>query len=197
MRFPLILLSTTALATGLSLPHLRSLSPLSHDQSPIYQPTMVTTTHISEILSLTKRIRIFAGLTRDVDSVAARLDSGSERTTLLAPTDSALTGLPRKPWEDPDDYERLGTQAYSGDDGAERAARNLARFVGAHVVPAAPWKEGQKVRSMAGVEVWWEQGKDGERKIMPGNIEVVEVTSKAGNGEVWIVKGTMNYPTAS
>ena len=73
--------------------------------------------------------------------------------------------LPRKPWEDPADYDQLGTEAYEGDDGQERAKRNLQRFVEAHVVPASPWREGDRVKTLAGGEVWWEAGADGGKIV--------------------------------
>jgi len=101
-------------------------------------------------------------------------------------------GLPRKPWEDPDDYEKLGGAAYKGDNGEERAKDNLRRFVEAHVVPASPWEEGVKVQTLAGGEIWWE-AKAGSRIIQPGNIEVSSIASKVYNGEVWILKGVRNY----
>lgn len=72
--------------------------------------------------------------------------------------------LPRKPWEDSEDYESLGTEAYKGEPGEERARRNLCRFVEAHVVPVSPWKEGEKVKTLAGGEVWWEE-KVGVKKV--------------------------------
>jgi hypothetical protein len=73
-------------------------------------------------------------------------------------------GLPRKPWEDPKDYNQLGTEAYEGGEGEERAQKNLRRFVEAHVVPASPWKEGEKLKTLAGGEVWWEE-KDGNKVV--------------------------------
>jgi len=40
----------------------------------------------------------------------------------------------------------------------------LRRFVEAHVVPVSPWKEGEKVKTLAGGEVWWES-KDGVKMV--------------------------------
>lgn len=100
----------------------------------------------------------------DVDSVSKRLEDQSQRTTVLAPLNSQLQKLPRKPWEDPEDYETLGAEAYEGNDGEKRATRNLRRFVEAHTIPASPWKEGEKVDSMRGEKVWWES-KDGKKVV--------------------------------
>jgi hypothetical protein len=72
--------------------------------------------------------------------------------------------LPRKPWEDPEDYDKLGAEAYEGGDGQERAQRNLRRFVEAHVVPASPWREGERLKTLARGEVWWES-RDGGKVV--------------------------------
>lgn len=75
-------------------------------------------------------------------------------------------GLPRKPWEDPRDYGRLGAEAYEGGSGEERAQRNLRRFVEEHVVPVSPWKEGQRVKALRGGEAWWEL-REGKKMVRP------------------------------
>jgi hypothetical protein len=67
---------------------------------------------ISDILPKTRSINIFAGLTRDISSVTSRLESQdpTENATLLAPLNSAMTALPRKPWEDrPGDKSGVST----------------------------------------------------------------------------------------
>lgn len=141
------------------------------------------------------------------------LASTSQNLTVLAPLDSEIKHLPRKPWEDPSDYDKLGAEAYEGQSGVDRAQKNLKRFVEAHVVGTSPWAEGEKVQRLSGEggEVWWEM-KDGKqvvsvdicytsrlfeanrrRQIQPGNIEVVQVADKVSNGEVWVVKGVLNY----
>ncbi|GAM82684.1 hypothetical protein ANO11243_006660 [Dothideomycetidae sp. 11243] len=187
LSLPIVLLSTTLGASSLTLPSLFS--------SRTTQITM-TSQILSDLLPLTKRISIFASLTRDVDSVSSRLSSSGDNTTLLAPSNGAMSALPRKPWEDPEDYRAEGAQAYAGEDGQQRASGNLARFVAAHVVPSSPWKEGQKVRTLAGTEVWWEKDEGGERRVMPGRVEVEEIGSKAGNGEVWVLKAALNYASS-
>lgn len=84
---------------------------------------------------------------------------------MLAPLNSAVEKLPRKPWEDPREYGALGPNAYEGGEGHERAQRNLRRFVEAHLVPASPWKEGEKIKTVdGGREIWWEE-KDGIRLV--------------------------------
>jgi hypothetical protein len=111
---------------------------------------------ISDILPKTPRINIFSSLTRDFNPISSRLDDKSQNTTVLAPLNSAIHNLPRKPWEDPEDYARYGeVNAYKGDDGQERAKRNLLRFVEAHLVPASPWVEGEEVKTVGGGKVKW------------------------------------------
>lgn len=102
---------------------------------------------------------------RDIESAARRLDDSASNTTVLAPLNSAVESLPRKPWEDPRDYGALGPNAYEGDDGQERAQRNLRRFVEAHMVPVSPWPAGKKVKPIGDdQDAWWEE-KDGKKIV--------------------------------
>lgn len=111
---------------------------------------------ISDVLPKTKGINIFAQLTRDFDPIASRLNDASKNITVLAPKNSAVQALPRKPWEDPEDYEKFGeVNAYEGKDGQDRARRNLQRFVEAHVIPVSPWKEGEEVETFRGEKLKW------------------------------------------
>ncbi|CAC9886194.1 unnamed protein product [Aureobasidium pullulans] len=139
---------------------------------------------ISDVIGRERSINIFAGFTRDIESVSKRLE-GSQNTTLLAPHNTAITRLPRKPWEDPQDYAALGQNAYDGQSGEDRAHRNLRRFVEAHVVPESPWAENQKIQTLGGDTVWWEH-KDGKKLVS-------SVPNKVANGEVWILEGARNY----
>lgn len=147
---------------------------------------------LSDVMGRDRSINIFSGFTRDVDSVSSRLNDGSQNATILAPDNSALHDLPRKPWEDPRDYESLGANAYEGTDGSSRAQKNLERFVNAHIVPESPWRENHKIQSLAGNTVWYEI-KDGKKMLQPGDIEVSSIADKVANGEVWIIKGVLNY----
>lgn len=112
---------------------------------------------ISDVIGRERRINIFAGFTRDIEEISNRLETNAENTTVLAPLNSEIQKLPRKPWENLKDYETLGEQAYDGSGGEERAHKNLRRFVEAHIVPKSPWKEGEKVSSLGGGQVWWEE----------------------------------------
>jgi hypothetical protein len=182
-----------------------------HPKDPSSQPGGDTVI-LSDVLGRDRSINIFAGFTRDISTVEARLGDGNANTTVLAPLNSAIMALPRKPWEDPQDYHILGADAYEGKDGEDRAHKNLRRFVEAHVVPNSPWEEGEKVETMTGGMIWWEM-KDGkkivsptgrpgaismgdiltESQVQPGNIEVTSIASRVANGEVWILKSVRNY----
>lgn len=166
---------------------------------------------VSDVLPKTKGINIFAQMTRDFDSISSRLNDASHNITVLAPRNSAVQDLPRKPWEDPEDYAKFGgVHAYEGSDGQERARRNLRRFVEAHIVPVSPWREGEEVESLGGEKLKW--SKEGNKVIVsptcevcairfitdwpqlqPGNIEVDTVAEKVANGEVWVLNGVINY----
>ncbi|KAK1690349.1 hypothetical protein BDP55DRAFT_650370 [Colletotrichum godetiae] len=148
---------------------------------------------LSDVMGRDRSINVFAGFTRDIESASRRLDDQERNTTVLAPLNSAVERLPRKPWEDPRDYQQLGADAYEGDDGRDKAQRNIQRFVEAHMVGVSPWPENTKAKTIGDDrDVWWET-KDGAKFIQPGNIEVVSVASTVANGEVWIIKEVRNY----
>ena len=120
---------------------------------------------ISDVVGRSHDINVFASLTRDITSIAARLDSTSANSTILAPLNAEIYKLPRKPWEDPQDYEKLGTQAYEGQDGSDRANANLRRFVEAHVVPESPWRKEVEIETLAGRKIWWEEREAGQKLV--------------------------------
>ena len=120
---------------------------------------------ISDVVGRPSAINIFAGFTRDIASISARLDSSSSNSTVLAPLNAEIYKLPRKPWEHPSDYEQLGAQAYTGQQGEDRANDNLKRFIETHIVPESPWDEGRKVETLAGGKLWWEGGNDGKKVV--------------------------------
>ena len=143
---------------------------------------------ISDVMGRDRAINIFAGFTRDIDSISSRLDNGSQNTTVLAPLNSEILKLPRKPWEDPKDYEEIGQNAYGGSDGEDRAQRNLRRFVEAHIVPASPWKEGEKVDSVGGGKLWWEN-KNGKKTVSMPSGRQDNMLSGRFKGSTWRHRG--------
>lgn len=192
--FASVIATTATISTAQYLPFLRHDSPVAMADQIQMQPDTSTgsSIRISDVLGGQRSISTFASLTRDVDDVSTRLDNQGANTTLLAPLNSAMSALPRKPWEDPRDYAELGANAYEGNQGPERAARNIKRFVEAHVIPKSPWEEKEKVKSLAGEELWWES-RDGSTFVMPGKVEVERIAKQVGNGEVWILQNVVNY----
>ncbi|KAE8351995.1 hypothetical protein BDV28DRAFT_135931 [Aspergillus coremiiformis] len=148
---------------------------------------------VSDVLPKTRGINIFASLTRDFEPIDSRFNDATNNVTILAPRNSAIQGLPRKPWENPDDYEQFGeAKAYEGPKGQDRAKRNLKRFVDAHIIDRSPWNEGDEAESLGGDKLRWT--KDGDKIfIQPGNIEVDSIAERVSNGEVWILNGVINY----
>jgi hypothetical protein len=124
---------------------------------------------ISDVIGKTQNIAIFSGLIRDIADVAGRLDNPAQNATVLAPDNSVMRELKRKPWEDPEDYDTLGANAYDGSAGEDRARKNLERFVQRHVVSESPWEEGKKIKTLAGNEIWWET-KHGQKKVSLVNL---------------------------
>ncbi|KAK7531030.1 hypothetical protein IWX49DRAFT_550608 [Phyllosticta citricarpa] len=193
----LLLLFAGARAGPLS-PHRLDQAPIANAPGIVLPP--MDTMHdpktgepiLSDVMGRDRSINIFSGFTRDVDAISARLDDSNKNATILAPQNSAIAGLPRKPWEDPKDYESLGSEAYAGAEGSGRANKNLQRFVNAHIVPRSPWPENDKAETVAGNTVWYEV-KDGKKFIQPGNIEVLSVADKVANGQLWIIKDVLNY----
>ena len=163
-----------ALALGLAIPLPRPLSTLlAPAQVAMPGPAGAASAGagpplLSDVLGKSRSAAMFSGLARETSAVDAVLDDGAGNTTVLAPTDDALRRLDRKPWADAGEVAQLGggdrATAYAGADGEQRARRNLARFVEAHVVPVRPWREGAKARSLAGAELWWE-ARDGKRVV--------------------------------
>lgn len=191
---PLLLTALLLPATtthALALPHflqkpLQAIMPSPDDAPPARQPAV----SLADILGTQRALTTFSGMVRNSSPVESRLSDRRTNTTVLAPLNSAIDRLPHKPWESPADYHGFGASAYEGDEGKERADRNLQRFVEAHLVTVSPWAEGKEkgaARTVEGAgkakELWWEE-KDGKRVIMPDGVEVERVASQVANGEL-------------
>ncbi|KAL1835752.1 hypothetical protein VTJ49DRAFT_6107 [Mycothermus thermophilus] len=205
LSVPLVIALGSTVPGQLVVPHIHR--DVFGDQSPLLSPAMPPTDTLpqlssfiaredvllSDVMGRDKSISSFASSARDIEPTARLLDDPSRNTTVLAPQNSAVEGLGRKPWENPRDYDKFGPDAYQGPEGLERARRNIRRFVEAHMIPASPWKQGDRVRPVVGGgEVWWEEKGD-TRLIQPDGITVVGVVGDVGNGQVWIIKGVRDY----
>jgi len=165
-----------------------ALPPDNPDSPPFNEPTGEVI--LTDVLGRDRSINVFAGFTRDITDVDQRLGDSNLNTTVLAPLNSAIMALPRKPWEDPQDYAKLGAEAYEGSEGEDRAHRNLRRFVEAHVVPMSPWAEKEKVVTMAGGEVWWEM-KDGKKVVSHFEVDGVMIST---DGDCRSSQETLKFP---
>ncbi|KAK6330270.1 hypothetical protein TWF730_004765 [Orbilia blumenaviensis] len=148
---------------------------------------------VSDALSVQRDVSIFSEMVRGLTDhqVLGRLEDKGQNTTVLAPLNSAMRSLPRKPWEDPDPRNNV-EGAFLGHDGEKRAAENLERFVKAHIVPVSPFKENERVQTLEGVTVWWTT-ENGITKLYPGGIQVKEVKSPVPNGQIWTLAGVVPY----
>ncbi|KAF4454948.1 hypothetical protein F53441_2605 [Fusarium austroafricanum] len=162
--------------------------PIMVSDSPSVQPSVA----LADILGSNRGLTSFSSFARMQPSTDTRLSDLSTNTTVLAPLNSAVDALPRKPWEQPADYNTFGADAYEGEGGQDRAKENMRRFVEAHLVPVSPWEKGEKCKTLGGKEVWWEE-KEGRKVVMPDEVEVERVAGQVGNGELWILKGVLNY----
>ncbi|KAG8667510.1 hypothetical protein FPOAC2_12675 [Fusarium poae] len=186
---PLITLTALlSLATSSQVPLKGHLPIMSFSDSPSVQPSVA----LGDILGSNRGLTSFSSFARMQPATDTRLSDLSTNTTVLAPLNSAVDALPRKPWEQPADYDAFGADAYEGDGGQDRAKENMRRFVESHLVPASPWETEDKIKTLGGKEVWWVV-KDGKKIIMPDEVEVERVASQVGNGELWILKGVLNY----
>ncbi|KAK6504050.1 hypothetical protein TWF506_002265 [Arthrobotrys conoides] len=148
---------------------------------------------VSDALSVQRDVSIFSEIVRGLTNhqILDRLEDKSQNTTVLAPLNSAMRALPRKPWEDPDPRNNV-EGAFFGHEGEKKAAANLERFVKAHVIPVSPFKENEKVQTLEGTTVWWTT-ENGITKLYPGGIEVKEVKNPVPNGQIWTLKGVVPY----
>lgn len=138
--------------------------PTMPEPTPQTAGTTDDTIILSDVLALSRSINIFAGFTRDFSTITSRFEDSNTNTTILAPLNSAIMALPRKPWEDPEEYEELGAEAYEGETGEGRAKDDVRRFVENHVVGVSPWREGEKVETLSGESVWWEE-REGRKMV--------------------------------
>lgn len=167
--------------------------PIDHNEKPS-GPVL-----LNDVLPSNRPISIFSSLILSVEPASSRLSTIQSNTTVLAPSNQAISNLPRKPWEGPSynansKDEEVNADLFVGEGGEDRAQANLERFVLAHLVPSSPWKEGERVKAIGGDrEVWWESDGNGGRKVFPGGVEVEKVADGVANGEVWIMKGVVNY----
>ena len=170
---------------------------------------------LSDFMSVDRSVSEFSGLARSIEGVAALLGDMTKNTTVLAPKNSIITSLPRKPWENPHGEEAsaqgaVSDELFRGDSGEDRAARNLEKFVKAHLVGVSPWQRGEEnqAKTLGGKTLWWDED-GGVRKvsacplcthgkglvliiqIYPDGIEVEDIQESVPNGQIWVIKSVI------
>lgn len=140
---------------------------------------------LADIIGL-KQCTIMSDYAMNLEGIARRLLDPSQRTLVLAPINSAITALPRKPWVDgPVDAQDPKISPLRNED---RAARNIEAFVERHVVSQYPLPAGAEAKNMAGQAISVEM-KD-EEKYINGKYKVL-VEKTAANGAIWVISGVI------
>ncbi|EFW13785.1 hypothetical protein CPSG_09652 [Coccidioides posadasii str. Silveira] len=149
---------------------------------------------ISDILSKTREVNIFASLTREFEYLSNQLENKSKNAIVLAPTNIAIENLSHKPWESTRHYVNFGErEAYVGKNGEERAADNLKTFVEAHIIPSKTWSEEKEASTLAGQKLIWRKDETGKSYIYPGHIGIKRIAGQVSNGEVWVLDGVIEH----
>ncbi|QPG95182.1 hypothetical protein C2857_007787 [Epichloe festucae Fl1] len=198
-------------------PRIKTLNPSSRTQSSSpppssssssppeadrYAPRPQSSISLADAIGPQRSVSSFSSLTRLRSPTATLLSSlaaSETAVTVLAPLNRAIDDLPRKPWESPSasdhDHDHDHDHDYDGPSGRDRAGRNLARFVEAHLVVApSPWEQGTRATTLAGRQIWWEErARDGKRVVLPDEVEVDRVAARVANGELWFLKGVLNH----
>jgi uncharacterized surface protein with fasciclin (FAS1) repeats len=124
---------------------------------------------------------------------AIRLADDSTNSTLLAPTNSALQTLPRKPWEDKAEdgqVTRHGSKnSFWNKEAEDKARKNIEEFVASHLVTKYPIEEGKQLPTLKGTYISYKV-KGGEKFIDPGNIKALG-EREAANGAIWVLDGVI------
>ena len=140
---------------------------------------------ISDILGIDKSITILTEYSLGLAEIAERLQDSSKYTIVLAPSNTAIMAMERKPWQDADPASKA--PLLTAEDKDTRASDNIARFIKSHIVAldSASWKADVKKHNLLGQPLWYATN-DNQRSIQPENIEVRNIR-KAKNGEIWTI----------
>ncbi|BGP14712.1 hypothetical protein JCM10213_002759 [Rhodosporidiobolus nylandii] len=151
---------------------------------------------LADLLTRSKTARMFYGYSRDSAAVSTLLLDSTGSVTVLAPTDSAITALARKPHQGPPPRNADGGEVRASVEDERAAAEYLERWCKAHIVlervqlEEDGWEE-REYATMAGTMVRFARSADGKgRTLLPGDVEVVGEET-ASNGKVLYLQGTV------
>ncbi|GAA5996132.1 hypothetical protein JCM5350_000498 [Sporobolomyces pararoseus] len=156
---------------------------------------------LTDLLTRSKNSRIFYDYLRDSSSVSTRLANPLESTTILAPVNSAIIALERRPHQGPPEPAGGYVQGYAGSrqDEQERADY-LEKWIKRHLIAGKVdlEEESKEYESLLGGDKVSFARKDQEGqagyKVMPGDVQVVEI-EQASNGVIFYLQGTLNLDT--
>ncbi|GAA5872850.1 hypothetical protein JCM16303_006853 [Sporobolomyces ruberrimus] len=139
-----------------------------------------STPSLTDLLTRSKHSRLFYDYLRESTSVSTRLANPLESTTILAPVNSAIVSLERKPHQGPPEPVGGNVEGYSGSREDEQArADYLENWIKRHLVNGRvnledQTKEYETLQEGAKVTIVKREGHE-LYTVMPGNIEVVEI----------------------
>ncbi|GAA5831710.1 hypothetical protein JCM3766R1_004987 [Sporobolomyces carnicolor] len=164
-------------------------------QRPLFDMTPATSRPaLTDLLTRSRNSRLFYDYVRDSRLVSTRLGDVSEASTVLAPIDSAIVSLARKPHQGPPGPITAYSLGSREDEHAR--ATYLERWTKRHVVPELVElnKPGPYVTlGGATVTLVKSEGDNGRTtyRVMPGDVEVLEIET-ASNGIILYLKETLN-----
>lgn len=132
-------------------------------------------------LAVDRELSIFAGYVRNFASLEKWFDSKTTYTVVLAPTDRAVTSLPRKPWQ----FPRPITSTTPEDQQDSIARDNIQSFVEHHLhMGPLPTDSAQYMLEMQSGDVVNVNGDD--VSIEDRHVHVSRRV-KVSNGEIWVL----------
>lgn len=145
---------------------------------------------IADVIPIDRSLTIYSDLVRTSADIQGAFGDAKKRFVVLAPQNSAIVALGRKPWDDrPDDTD---SRRFQGQGGEDRAQENIMRFVQAHILTAERFDEGDRATNLLGEKLYWKRDADGKKRIYPGGIAVVSERNTAVNGDIWVLDGVIN-----
>lgn len=141
---------------------------------------------LGDIFGSLRQCTIIGDYVRSAQTVSDRMVDSQRQTLILAPINSAIVSLPRKPWQDgPENAQDPRVDVMRNDD---RASKNIEAFVDRHVIPMFPVEAGTTARNLAGQTLLFEI-KDGD-KYIDGKHKVLD-EKLASNGAIWVISGVI------
>ncbi|CCO33605.1 FAS1 domain-containing protein AFUA_8G05360 OS=Neosartorya fumigata (strain ATCC MYA-4609 / Af293 / CBS 101355 / FGSC A1100) GN=AFUA_8G05360 PE=3 SV=1 [Rhizoctonia solani AG-1 IB] len=149
---------------------------------------------LADVLTIQQSSSIFYDYLREIPDIVDRLTdtSGNMMSTVFVPRNKAVITLPRKPHLGPvgDEVEIMTGRQYD-----ERSRKNIARWIGAHVIPSHPIElVGSHSTMHPGKSIRFEC-QDGEERTwehctLESGVKIVQRV-EASNGVLYIIDGTI------